>query len=545
MKSKKITTILLAGIITFLFVGCSDLSLKVAQTNPRQIEKIDILTAEENPLNIYKIDWPEDYLSGNERIEFPTNNNSLSEEDNSFIISFAEEHENDEIGEKLLCRVCIYTVLDKSHYNICFDVYDEYPEDFNKFVEIINKICGSDKEYLYMNGNIQEITPEYVTAISGIDDEMVQGGTVKDIIELYDIKDIETLYYYQKQWKIDVFAENYSFISLLPFEVKSVESKDEEGYEYALRLAHLLGTDCVVTKEHSNDEDYQEWYQIKDYRGKILRVYRTCEIKENIIYYRDEDFENLVIYTPDIDNNGYNIDHPIYEFIYSNDYKFAIAIEDITLSPYLYDDEPFQIYNELATVIINLNIEDEIIEESEYNMILTGIEKNKNGGTTLSFMYKFDNQYFQGVIEDKKFYGIRVEKDEKFAEIMELDVDEDGVKEIIIKVNYEKHIGTAYRRIIVGNVHILKINSDGSYKEIADQDFSLNNLKDEKIYTMIIQDGKLYCQIVNEALFESLPEKYNEEDFRTACTYHQIYIEDEQVKTEKVDLTISQDAKVF
>ena len=544
---KKITYIIYFFIMVLccsLLFGCNKTGKEGTGTFPAktEIEKIGILTAEENPLNIYAIRWPEKYYEGNDVIEFNTDTSALTEDDRVFLLSFAEKHRGDAAGEVLLCRVDIHILENGAHTYTGFEIYDEYPEDFDKFVEIINRICGSDKEYLCMNGKVQEITPEYVTAISGVDDDMVQGGTVKDIIELYDINDIDTLQRYQRGWDIDMFAENYSLISILPFEVKSATSTDDECYDYACRLAQKLGVNSQVVKEYSKHGDDQEWYQINDFKDRSIRVYRTCLVKNDIIDKRD-DYEcyRLSEYTPDYDT--FEVPCPDirddYDFIYSNDYKFAIAVEDIDINPYGSDNEII-IFKEIAMAVADIDSDEELVFETGYNPVITSVEQDESNAAKVSFKYKYGDGYRNGEVIDKHYFP-----GDEFVEqacVRELDLDNDGSNEIIIKVNYVEDFGY---RIFLGSIHILKITDSGDYEEVADQDYYLNTLEENRIGALIIQDDNLYFMMASVETLENLPMPCDTDTFRSLCTYYRIYIEGDEVKEEQVDLKISEYAKIF
>lgn len=115
-----------------------------------------------------------------------------------------------------------------------------------------------------MNGNIQEITPEYFTAVTGKTDDDINGG--------------------------------------------------------------------MVYKENSEYDD-EEWYVIKDYKGSDIRVYRSEDVVDDIYnrgrsldryYLSYKIFENKT--SPSDEFSGY----AEYDFTYSSDNKFAIAVTEIS-----------------------------------------------------------------------------------------------------------------------------------------------------------------------------------------------------------------------
>jgi len=128
------------------------------------------------------------------------------------------------------------------------------------------------------------------------------------------------------------------------------------------------------------------------------------------------------------------------------------------------------------------------------------------------------------------------------AYVRELDLDNDGSNEIIIKVNYVEDFGY---RIFLGSIHILKITDSGDYEEVADQDYYLNTLEENRIGALIIQDDNLYFMMASVETLENLSMPCDTDTFRSLCTYYRIYIEGDEVKEEQVDLKISECAKIF
>ena len=84
--------------------------------------------------------------------------------------SFPEAPENADDSE-CICRIWVTIVDEKSNRSLIGSVYGDYPEGTDRFCQIINRVCGGDKEFLCANGNMQEMTDEYFTAITGYTDE--------------------------------------------------------------------------------------------------------------------------------------------------------------------------------------------------------------------------------------------------------------------------------------------------------------------------------------------------------------------------------------
>ena len=294
-----------------------------------QIESVDVLSAENNPNTIWDIIWPNYYYQGSEIVRFP-DSVSISDEDRDILLQFYNEYDNDTYnsGKEFLCYVRIGVVNDKTHSGKIIYIYDEYPEGFESIVDVINRICGGDKEYLTMTGNVQEITPEYLTALTGIDDGKVQHGTVEEVIEHLNIRNIQDVQWYYKNWTIVDVAQNYSLCRYLPYEVKQAASTDAECKEYAEKLAEELGAPGKVTKVYSEHNSGHEWYEIH-YKDQSIRVYRSEQVADDIQQYNgliDSYYYSLTL-EEDTSDYGPLESNDLFDFAYSDDSKFIIAVE--------------------------------------------------------------------------------------------------------------------------------------------------------------------------------------------------------------------------
>ena len=293
------------------------------------IEGISIVTAEENPENIWKIAWPKEYYSGSDIVKFDSAAEDISKEDRDFLLKYCNSHENTYKGD-FLFSIDISAIDEKMHTGQSLYICGEYPEDFDEFAKVINKVCGGDKTYLSANGKLQKITPEYFTMITGITDDDVKEGTVSELIDHVGIADVGDLNSYLINDYIYDIAENYDLCSLLEYKIVSVPSSDEEWYDYSVKLADKLGIDGEITKEKAKYDD-EEWYEIKDPDGTCIRVFKTEGLEEfipmnlgNLDWY----YQSYKIFEdtqgPTSEFSGFNS----FDFTYSNDQKFAVAIEN-------------------------------------------------------------------------------------------------------------------------------------------------------------------------------------------------------------------------
>lgn len=321
--------------LIFLFlIGCSKSNVSVDGVNvdntKTEIKRITIYTAEENSENIWCIGWPGYYCAGTDYIHFDENIPKLSEEETEYLISYVESipkpNENAD-DSNCICRIYLSVNTGNCNSSVCGSVYGDYPEGKDEFCKIINNICGGDKEYLNMNGNMQEMTDEYFTVLTGYTDDMISGGTIRDVIEHLGIDNtVECYPYFLKNWYYQDILNNYELCRLLPYKICSVPSTDDECYEYAKLLADELGVTSAITKNGSEFAE-QEWYEF-EYNQKIVRVYRTELVSKDI-----ENRGGVV----DSDTQCYKIFERVdygeleggnvLDFVYSNDCKFAAAVE--------------------------------------------------------------------------------------------------------------------------------------------------------------------------------------------------------------------------
>ena len=295
-----------------------------------EIKSITVMSAEENSENIWYINWPGCYVAGNEYVNFEDKALELNEDETEFILSymnsFPSAPENADESE-CICRIWVTIVDEKSNCSLIGSVYGDYPEGTDRFCEIINRVCGGDKEFLCANGNMQEMTDEYFTAITGYTDERIKGGTIRDVVEHLCLDNtIQCYHYFLKNWYYEYILDNYELCRMLPYEVYSVPSSDEECRAYAEELAKALGATGGVTKG-SSDFAGQEWYEINGYKDTVIRIYRTDIVSKDIRNSGglvDTYYCSFTIYEP-VDMGELEGGNR-FDFVYSNDHKFAVCV---------------------------------------------------------------------------------------------------------------------------------------------------------------------------------------------------------------------------
>ena len=141
--------------------------------------------------------------------------------------------------------------------------------------------------------------------------------------------------------------DNYELCKYLPYSVHSAPSSDEECMEFANNLANELNTSGNVEKING-EEGNPDWYQIGDYNGISLRVYKTEDVACNIHQdtWRSTNYNCLVYYEP-YEGCGDASGFDTYCFIYSKDYKFVVALEPNS-------NDEIEIFKEIGSVLIDM-----------------------------------------------------------------------------------------------------------------------------------------------------------------------------------------------
>lgn len=313
-------------LLILLIAGCD------SDNEKRVIKDITVSTSESNPDNIWQISWPSGYCSqfnSSHMFEAP---GELTEADTEFIFDFVNSipDENDNAsGSTYLADITIYYATDdgmKAPYQCIYkQIFNDYPEKYDVFAEIMNRICGGDKKYLSMNKDIQKITPEYFTYRTNITAEEIPEGTIQDFIDYLEL-DMLTLNR-ESPYVLSEKAHNFPLLPLLPYTPESVASTDAEAADYARKLAVRLGCDgsVEITKAKAPYEDCEYYTFTSDLFSKI-RIYRTEDMNSS---FRVEDtgtFGQLRIIEAETDPSDDLQGHGLYEFIYSSDKKFAVAV---------------------------------------------------------------------------------------------------------------------------------------------------------------------------------------------------------------------------
>lgn len=330
MKKIFYPAFIIASFIIFClsFTGCnsSDPEKKVKK-GKYVISEIAMESCVENEDGVWKVNWPDCYYVDTSRVQL-SKAKELTEEQRDFVYEFVNSLPTATEGKDCLCL--LYVNIRNSDDGSFLTttgvkyIYDSYPEGYDEFVSIFNEVCGGDREYITTNTEIPELTTEFVTARTGVTDMTVREGTVQEMLEHLHIDSVAKFNKYS--FDLYDYANDYYIKKYLPYEIQTAPGTDEECLEYARRLAAELGiNENDVVKEYAN-YDEQEWYALPGYGDYNLRVYRT-EIIENCLV-TDQSKHTLKIHENNQPPGSEFMGYYEYDFTYTEDSKFAVAVEE-------------------------------------------------------------------------------------------------------------------------------------------------------------------------------------------------------------------------
>ena len=196
---------------------------------------------------------------------------------------------------------------------------DSLPEGWNEFVEYVNFVCGED--FLTGEGNILEITPEFLTEVFGVTDEDVKEGTLADVIEQNEltIQDF-TASGYNIRSAINKYYSDLKEPLIAPYRPTDLVSVDSTQAEYDAFIASYLSKLGEGWVEKDSDQEY-------------LRCFHNEQTDDYFYIARSADINKLNIELPG-GNDDYCIIHLdvnmedmtiCTDYIYSVDFKFILV----------------------------------------------------------------------------------------------------------------------------------------------------------------------------------------------------------------------------
>ena len=346
---------------TFLYwlkgsiICCAILMLVCAVCGPQMARKapgkttlirLEVYSAVENPLHIYHARYPFDYFVSvhdaprsakaengkttllkleNAKRNDPKSDNAITPEEELYFIDYVSALPEEYVrGETLACLIrCDYRDADGNEHYLSRHVYDEFPEDWDVFIDRYNEILGDD--YLARSGKLVAVTPEFLTEIFGVTDEDVKEGTLQDVIDSQqlDITRVATLFYMKDA--LDYYYASVKEDLLAPYrptELISVDSTEEEYNAFLEEYLQKLGVSMATEIIPSGRGDYVRRFKINE----EFDVYtaRTADMENlPVVQSRDGEYYYLLM---DVTFGR--------KFIYNADFKYILAPDSSYAYPY-------------------------------------------------------------------------------------------------------------------------------------------------------------------------------------------------------------------
>lgn len=337
MMKKIFKMISAALLLVFVFTGCSAKSRGGEEQDNTladgiYLQKLEVYSNVVNAEQIYHISYPYYYYAfttdtdgniGSHLFDLtdPISPKDLTEQENrsEYFIEYIKSLPETEKGENLACYViCRYIDVEGNEENIYRRCYDDFPKDWEVFIDWCNQICGG--EYLSGQGQLQAVTPEFLTDVFGITDDDVREGTLQDMIDLLelDMKEVTAVFRIK-----EALNEYYAVVKepLIephrPKELVFTDSTQEEYEAFLTQFFEKIGADNVTEVE--SEQEYFRRFYLAD-QGKYFYTARTSEIEKLPVrkrstdgyYYMELDahMEGMVMGT---------------DFIYSADEKYILV----------------------------------------------------------------------------------------------------------------------------------------------------------------------------------------------------------------------------
>ncbi|MBQ8247612.1 MAG: hypothetical protein IJZ42_10810 [Lachnospiraceae bacterium] len=324
-------TVICAFVMLLALSGCKSTgTATTGNERVNQIISLDIISAVENEQNIYRLKYPDYYYTADKdnlavssnKMLYCIDNKTMTEADFTYIVDYVNSiSELDGVdGDHIAYRVVLnYYDENGESCQIRAIGRDALPEGWNEFVDHINYVCG--EEYLTAEGNILEITPEFLTSIYGVTDEDVREGTLADVIAQNNITVVGiTNFDFHMDWEIEKFYRDKMEPVIAPFRPTDIEIADSSAQEYEQFISDYLATLGEDWKEYPCDQNH-------------LRYFYNEVTRDGFYLGRSADLNNMDIETP-TDEGEYCMIHLDAhmedmtirtDYIYSADKKYILV----------------------------------------------------------------------------------------------------------------------------------------------------------------------------------------------------------------------------
>ncbi len=326
---KSISVLIYTFMIIFLLTGCKDngsvQSSAPARTN--QIYKLEIISAVENDEHIYHVNYPDYYYAFDKEsmscvsLKMPdmTAKDAILPEDYIYITEYVENiPENENVsGGNLAFSVTLYYYDENGKECHTYVLgYDELPEGWNEFIDCVNHICGDD--YLSAEGEIVEVTPEFLQRAVGVSENDIIVGNLEDLIRTNSLTIKEVTYHaFDMNEEIKEYFRTVKEPIVKPFRPTSLDMVDSTPEEYDRFVESFLA------------ELGGDWEEIES-EYEYLRYFQSINEQQCFYIGRSADLANLSVNDK---REYYNIEFDIHvegmvcssDYFYNLDRKYIIV----------------------------------------------------------------------------------------------------------------------------------------------------------------------------------------------------------------------------
>lgn len=311
-----------------------------SETEQEKTFYIGLINCTDNPNGVFygAVSNGQCYYSGInfEPSKFPRETGSVSDDQIEYFISYINgvkdpEFYDDQLFSKLIDgelkdHTLLFTLNltyrdDTREVILTKYIFDEYPEGFGEFLKKFNALFGAE---IMTQGEPLKPTAELFTRVTGLTDKDFEGMTIDEYLDKYSISTFNIIHYYTADKNSGNNMKYIPVLRALNFDIRSVESSDEEFRQYV---------EDVAAKFQAADPDHKScktmYYDDGSARiqGDKLSaiVFKSCKIPEHLVWTQNPPH---VIYEEIKVKDGGTYDESIYHVAFvSNDGKFVIETE--------------------------------------------------------------------------------------------------------------------------------------------------------------------------------------------------------------------------
>lgn len=323
---RKLIKIIMAVCLLLMMTGCGSDSRNSA-TGELQIRQIEVYSAAENDYQVYHVKYPYYYYAFSSDkcsmydLDQHVECQELTQEQVQYFIDYISslpDSSEREVGEDISFYISFsYRDENGEDVNIYRSGYDAFPDGWEDFIDSYNEILGW--EYLAGNGQIQRVTPEFLTDVFGVTDADVRGGTLQDVIDVMelDIKKVTDLFYIDSA--LNGYYASIKEDEIEPYRAKelvSVESTQEEYDEFIEKYLDALGLD--LSAERESDQDYFRMFYDSD-TNQYFYIARTVDMDKYPVMGKNYDGYYMMEMDAHMEGMYYGAD-----FVYNADKKYIL-----------------------------------------------------------------------------------------------------------------------------------------------------------------------------------------------------------------------------